>query len=350
MKLKRLLTWSDRENLQDDYPWHPARRGRLTVTRRCSAALAAAALAATLSANAQTFPSRPITVILPTASGNSADSLFRAVNAEVGKRLGQPVVAENRTGANGTLGLLAIKQSKPDGHTLAALQDGAMTALPVMDTSFQLEIGRDYGPVVFLFEYPYVIIGNPALPFKDLKGLMSYAKANPGRLNFVIQQGTASHIFGELLRHVGGIDMTMVPYKSAGAAVPDLMSGRVDLAPNSISAQPLVQSGKVSAIFVTSKERWAPYPSVGTMSEAGIPINFTTWYTLVAHSETPRDALAKLQQAFSESMKLPSVTAMVATQGLITYPDMKPAEITERAKMERNAWTPIIRKANITLQ
>jgi len=216
--------------------------------------------------------------------------------------------------------------------------------LPLVDPNFRIEAEKDYLPIVFLLEFPLVIAANPGVPFRDLKGLIARARANPGRLNFAIQQGTVSHYFVELFRQTAGIELTLVPYRSSAASLPDLVGGQIELAISNVTVKSMVEAGKLVALAVSSRERWAPFPNLPTLTEAGMPMVDTSWYTLVTGAGTPKDVVDKVRQAFSESLKLPAIEKMFVAAGLIGHPDMTPQEITER-----RIWEPVIRKAGIRL-
>ena len=322
----------------------------LVKARRLAGSLAAMAIFCISSAFAQTYPSKPITVVWPSVAGSSTDTILRALGAEVGKRLGQTVIIENRAGANGTLGLSAMLKGKPDGYVLNIAPHAVLIQLPLVDPNFRIEVEKDFVPIVFLLEFPLVIAANPGVAFRDVKGLIGYAKANPGKLNFAVQQGTVSHYFAELFRQTAGIELTLVPYKSSAASLPDLVGGQIDLAISNVTVKPMVDAGKLIAIAVSSKERWAPFPNLPTLMESGLPMLDTSWYILVSGAGTPRDITERLRLAFSESLKLPTIEKMFADAGLIGHPNMSPQEITERLRAERRIWEPVIRKAGIKLQ
>lgn len=299
---------------------------------------------------AQAYPNRPITVYWPSVAGSSTDNTLRALMAEVSKRLGQTVVFENRPGANGTLGLIAMRNARPDGYTLNIAPHGPIVQLPHLDPNFKYELGRDFVPISFILEFPLVIGANPGVPFNDVKGMIEYAKANPRKINFAVQQGTVSHLFAELVCQTAGIEMTMVPYKSSTAALPDLFSGVVQLAVSNTNFKPMVEAGKVKTIAVSSRERWSPFPTVPTLVESGLPVVDASWYFLAAASGTPPEIQSLLAKVFSESMKTPEVLKRYAGEALVSHPDMTSKELAERIEREYATWGTVIRKAGIKLQ
>ncbi|MBM3346774.1 MAG: hypothetical protein FJY55_09820, partial [Betaproteobacteria bacterium] len=162
---------------------------RAVVRLATLAVLLGGTVASPLVVQAQTYPSRPITVIINSPAGSLMEGTFRTVMAEASKLLGQPLLVENRGGANGRLGVMAVKSAPPDGHTLTIANDAIIITQPVADPSFQMELGRDYQAIAFLGEFPLVLAARPGVPFKDLKGLVTYAKANPGKLNWAVTPG-----------------------------------------------------------------------------------------------------------------------------------------------------------------
>ena len=247
---------------------------------RAIALIAAAALASPVLS--QSYPSRPITVAYQFGPG-AFDAMLRPLSAEAGKLLGQSVVFENRPGGNGRIVLNALKNAKPDGYTIGFAINGTLIHQPLTGPAYKLDIDTDYLPVQFSIETPQVLTANTGVPFKDLKGLVAYAKANPGKLNMSMNLGGASHFIAELLKYTAGIDIALIPYKAASAQMVDLVEGRVQMAISSGSAKPLVDSGKLLALATTAKDRWKAFPNAPTFGEAGVPIVSTVWFALIAN-------------------------------------------------------------------
>ena len=220
----------------------------------------------------QAYPtSRPITIAYQFGPG-AFDTMLRPLSTEVGKLLGQSVIFENRPGANGRLVLNSMKTAKPDGYYLGYPINGTLIHLPLADANFKLEVNKDYLPVAFVIETAQVLTAHPEVPFRDIKGMIAYAKANPNKLNVAVNLGGASHFIAELIKYTAGIDMAMIPYKSSQAGMLDLVSGRVQLAISSGTAKPFVDSGKLVAVATTAQQRWKAFPNQPTFSEAGLPI------------------------------------------------------------------------------
>ena len=219
-------------------------------------------------AAAQTF-TKPITMVFPFPPGTPTEAAYRLLNVEAGKILGQPVVVENRPGANARLGIMAAKNAPPDGHFLAIVNDSILVTQPIADAGFSIEPGRDYTPLGLQFEFALGVFGRLGLPFKDMTGLVAYAKANPGKVNFATSPTT--QFPAELMRQAADISVTFIPYKGA-EMVNDMMAGRVDLTITGTTAAVLVNAGKLVALGTTGARRWDPLPDTPTWKESGINV------------------------------------------------------------------------------
>jgi tripartite-type tricarboxylate transporter receptor subunit TctC len=306
----------------------------------------AAALAST--AGAQSFPNRAITIIVNSPAGSVMEGNFRAIGAEASKLLGQPVVMENRPGANGRLGLMAIKSAPADGHLLTIAHDAVLVSQPSADPTFQLEQGRDYLPVAFLIEFPLVLAGSPTLPFRDIRGLLAYAKANPGKLNWAT---TAGNMFvTEMVRQSAGIEITTIPYKGASSAFLDIVAGRTDLVFAGSDVVSFFKAGKMIGIGTSGGQRWAVFPDLPTFTESGIPAASTVWYGLLAPPGTSPEVIAKVNDAFNSALKLPQVTKLLVTNGFVTGRFQSPKEFSTHIQSELGIWGPVIRKSGLKLE
>lgn len=291
-----------------------------------------------------------MTIVLPFAPGSNTELSARAIGTAAGKVLGQTVIFENRTGANGRLGVSALQRAPLDGSLVAAAADGVLVSQPLADSSFKLEIDKDYVPIAFLFDSPLVLAAHPSVPFRDVKGLIAYAKANPRKLNFAVGNATSSHFLAEMFRQAAGIEVSMVPYKGAAQSVVDLLAGRVDLLFISTTVKPYIESGKLVGLATSGKERWSPFPTLPTVTEAGAPMGATVWFGLIAPPGTSRDVVSRLSSAFRAAARSAEVSALLDRYGFVSRPDMAPAEFAAYIRSELSAWGPVIRKSGIKLE
>ena len=224
-------------------------------------------------ASAQTWPSRPVTIILPFAPGGGTDLLARALAQDLGERFGQQFVVDNRAGAGGNVGAAAVAKAAPDGYTILFGTPGPLANNKLMYKNLPFDPEQAFTPIVLIAKSPLIIAAKVSLPVKDIKELAAYAKANPGKLNVGVPgNGTLGHITSVLLQRELGISMTDVPYRGTALVVNDLLGGQVDLAMDFMpSYVPLVREGKVRALAVTTGKRSSDLPDVNTVQDAGFP-------------------------------------------------------------------------------
>ncbi len=301
-----------------------------------------------LNASAQSWPSRPITYIYPFPPGGPSEAPLRAAATEASRLLGQPVVFENRPGANSRLSIVAMRNAPPDGYLISAVIDGVLTSQPLLDPEFKFQPLRDYAPVALQVEATLRLMGPTSLPFKDIKGLIDYAKANPRKLNVAVTIGSSSHIIAERIREAAGIEVTMVGYKGSSQSYVDLVAGRVDLVVGSDKA--LVDAGKLIALATTGRQRWAGLPNVPTLVESGIPVVTSLWYGVIAHPNTPPEIVAKLNNAFNAAVRTPAFNKRVETSAFTAMAALTPEGMAAFIRSEMTALEPVIRKAGIKME
>ncbi len=266
--------------------------GRVVVF---AAALLAVAYGA--SAAEPDYPQRPITMVVTFAAGGSSDVLARAVADAMSRGLGKQVAVDNRPGAGGHVGAESVAHAAPDGYTILFGTNGTLGIGPALYKNLRYDPVRDLSPVGILHKLPLLLIVNPAVPANNLRELIDYARANPGKLSFASAGvGTASHLAGELFKDEAKIDILHVPYKGGGATFPDLIAGRVSMMLETIpTALPLVRSGQMRAIGVTVKERSAAAPDIPTLAESGLPnFDVSAWTGLFVPAGTPRSIVDRL--------------------------------------------------------
>jgi tripartite-type tricarboxylate transporter receptor subunit TctC len=312
---------------------------RSLVLLACAAAASAAA--------AQSYPNRPIRVIVPQPPGGGFDLVARTLAEPLSRVMGNPVVVENRPGAGMLVGTEAVAKADADGYTLLlgakpniAFNAGLYAKLPYNP--------RDFVPVGLATYNTYTLVGRNDLPFKSLKDLVEFARANPGKLNIASAgNGTGQHITAAVIFHLAGVKITHVPYKGAGPAYQDLIPGRVDLFfDNSATAQPHIDNGRVKPIAVSSTERLSVLPNVPTVREAGVDFDNETWIGYFARRGTPEPILARLRADFAKVVTMPEIASSLEKKGYrVIRPSPKEAEELVARDIEK--WTQLIRSAGI---
>ena len=287
---------------------------------RIAAVLALAALAsgAALVASAQTYPSKPIRLVVPFPPGGSLDVVARAIGQKLTEAWGQPVIIDNRPGAGGNIGADLVAKSAPDGYTIL---EGALSTHAVnvsLYSRMPYDPVRDFAPITLVAVTPNVLVLNPSVPANSVKELIAYAKANPGKLSFGSgSNGSAGHLAGELFKMEAGVDMVHVPYKGAAPAMQDLLSGQIQLMfDNLANSMQQVRAGKLKALAVTTEHRSALVPELPTLSEAGLPgFDISTWWGFMAPAGTPKEIIVKWNAEVTRILSTPEMKAFFAQQG-----------------------------------
>ena len=310
----------------------------------CAVALAASAVVA----QAQTYPSKPIRLILPYVPGGIIDTAGRNLALRLTESLGQSVVAENRPGAGGMVGADVVARSAPDGYTIM-LTDPALVSNPTLQTDAPYDLFKQLQPVSIVGSSPAVIVATPNLPVKTFAELIAYAKANPGKLNFASAGiGTAPHLSGEMIKLRTGIDMTHVPYRGIGAAYPDVMSGKVQLAFSSIAgAVPFTADNRVRPLATTRSVRSAVYPDVPTVAESGLPgFDVDLWIGIYAPANMPPAVLARLNSEINKVLQHAELKAAFAKIG-VEPRGTTPEEGAAFTRAEFEKWKKVIVEGKI---
>jgi tripartite-type tricarboxylate transporter receptor subunit TctC len=256
-------------------------------------------------AHAQSFPSRPITLVIPFAPGGSTSIVGRGIADKMSELLGEKVVVDNRPGAGGTVGTQAVAKSEPDGYTLVLGYTGTLAIGPSLYKNVGYDPRKDFAPIGLIGNAPNSLVVHPSFPAKTVAELITYAKANPGKVNFgSAGAGTASHITGEYFARSAGITLVHIPYKGTGPALTDLLGGHIPMAFAPIPAShPNVSAGKLRALAVTSAARSGLLPDVPTMAEAGLSdFDASLYYGLAAPAGTPRPVIDKLNKVLREAL------------------------------------------------
>ena len=311
----------------------------------------AAAAFATLAA-AQQFTTRTITLVSPFPPGGSTDSIARIMAQRMGTALGQSVIVENVGGAGGSIGARRVATAKPDGYTFVIGQWDNFVANGVV-YNLEYDVQRDFAPIGLLSINPQLILARKTLPADDLKGLVAYMKANPGKVTFVNQQASAQMV-AVLLQQMTGTEVLLVPYKGGGPAMTDMIAGHVDLLMvQAAIALPQVRGGKIKAMAVLQPQRSPVVEGVPSVDEAGVPgLYLPGWFGFFAPKGTPKDVLARLNAAMMEALADPGVRARFAESGLDIVPreQQSPEALAAFQKGEIDKWWPLIKQAGIKVE
>jgi tripartite-type tricarboxylate transporter receptor subunit TctC len=301
-------------------------------------------------ANAQrtpdAYPRKPVRVLVGSPAGSGSDVMMRAIAVKLAERWGQSVVVDNRPGATGSISLQVTAQAVPDGYTLATLSAQNVTAMLLKTVT--VDIPRELEPVVLMITQPYLLVVTPALPVATVKELLALAKNRP--LVYASSGiGSVVHLGMELFKHMGGVDMTHVPYKGSGLSMIDVMSGRVQLAiTNTLTATPLVRSGRIRALAVTSSQRVQAFPELPTIAESGVPgYELRSWYGLVAPLRMQPSLIARLNRDVSAQMNAPEVREKLAADGAEPAPPDTPARFRAVIAAEISRWDKVVKALNI---
>jgi tripartite-type tricarboxylate transporter receptor subunit TctC len=269
-------------------------------------------------ASAQTFPSKPVKILIGFPAGGPLDAHARLLADELGKRLGQPVVIDYKAGAGGTVGADMVAKSEPDGHTLLMANTGTMVINPAVYTKLSYQTLRDFAPVARTAQQPLALVVNPSVPAKSVAELVALAKRQPGQLNYgSAGNGGISHLVPEMFKQATGTFITHIPYRGSAPAFTDLMAGQVQLMAESVpQAAQYVKAGKLRALAVTSRERSPALPDTPTLIESGLK-NFEVvgFYGVLAPAGTPKPVLATLSAAFKAVLESPDIRTRMVAQG-----------------------------------
>ena len=315
--------------------------------RKLIVAIALAMLAVT-GAQAQTYPSRSITLVVPFPPGGSTDVAARIIAEKMRPILGQPVIIENVGGAGGSIAVGRIARAAPDGYTIDIGQWDTHVGSIIYPLNYDLE--KDFDPIGLVSTNPQLMIGKKTLPADDLKGLVAWMKANPGKLTFV-NQNAAGQVTGILFEQATGQKVQFIPYRGAGPAMTDLLSGQVDvLVVQGAAALPQIRAGTVKALANLSPQRSPSMPDIPTSAESGVPgLYMSGWFGLFGPKNMPKDVMARLNGALVQALADPSVRTRFAELGLdvASREQQTPEGLAAFQKVEIAKWWPIIKAAGV---
>ena len=312
-------------------------------------ALAISFTLATGAAFAQAYPSKPIRIVVPFAAGGTSDILARAIGPKLTDAWGQPVVVENKTGANGNVGAEYVARSAPDGYTMLLSDVGAIAINPSVYPNMPFDPVKDFSPIVMVSYSPHVLAVHPSVPAATVKELIAYAKANPGKLNFANSgTGGAPHLAGVDFAQRTGIQWAYIPYKGGSQAVTDVVAGQSNVLFNGMLATyPSVKGGRLRGIAVSSAQRVPSAPELPTLIESGLPGFVTGSYQgLLAAASTPRDIVAKLNAEITRILNTQDMKDMLAKQGTEVRADT-PEQLGSFIASEKARWAKVVRDNGI---
>ena len=303
-------------------------------------------------ANAQTYPTRPIKVVVPFPPGGPTDGMARIISERLGAVLGQPIVIENRGGAGGGIGGKFVAEADRDGYTVLMTPGGALTTGPAVNPNIGYDPAKVFASVGELIETPTIISVNPSLTATSMGEVVAYAKVNPGKLKWGSQGfGTAPHLLAEMFKLEAGLNIVHVPYRGTGPLLNAILAGEVQIiADPSTTSLPYIQDGKLRPIAVASNVRDLKVPDVPTVVEAGFPkLQSPFWLAVVAPAGTPREIIMKLNGAFRQALAAPDTRARLDTLGA----EVKigtPEDLDKMLARERAQWTALVKAANIQVE
>ncbi len=301
-------------------------------------------------AQAQSYPTRPIKIIVPFGPGGFTDVAARILQKELAPAIGQAIVVENKPGAGSTIGTTEVAKAPPDGYTLAMISTTHVIS-PHLYKSMPYDPLRDFTPVMKLAEGPYVLVTHPSLPVKSVAELISLARAQPNTIDYASSgNGSAQHLVGALFVTMANAPLSHVPYKGSSQAMNDVLGGQVKVSfvgvPNAL---PSLGSGKLKALAVTTRRRYAELPDVPTLEESGVPgYDATIWLGLLAPPGTPRDIVLKLNGAITKILSTPDARKLMASAG-VEVATSTPEDFAALMRSELDRWGKVVRDTGATV-
>ena len=308
--------------------------------------LAVVAAFVSTAVSAQNWPSKPVKLIVPYAAGSGPDTAMRPVAERLGTILGQPVVIVNYSSAGGIIGTQTLAKADPDGYTFGFGNNVTLAVNKSFFDKLPYDPDKDFDPVGLLFDNPYILVAGPNFKPNNVKELIEYAKANPGKVNFASGTGvgSGSHLTGEMMKSVTKIDAVHVPYKSGSQALSDVVGGRVDIMFDNVNGvQQFILKKSVKPLAVTSTERLAQLPDVPTMAESGFPgFKAVAWGGIIAPKGTPQPVIQRMNAAIAETLKSPEIVKINATMSLNSLAST-PQEFQTFIASETAKWAELVR-------
>jgi len=304
------------------------------------------------SVSAQQFPNKPVRIVVPFPPGGPSDYAARVISAKLPELFGQQVIVDNRPGASGTLGADQVARSAPDGYMLVIANTGMLTILPHLQAKMPYDPFNDFTPITNLIGGPSFLLVHPSVPAKSVRDLIAIAKKNPGQLAYASASiGQISHMNGELMKLLAGIDMLHVPYKGTGPIMPELVGGQVSMTfSTSVDTLSFAKSGRVRLLAVTGAKRLGILPDVPTMAESGLPgFESLNWNGIVGPARMPREIVDRLARDMARALNIADVKERVTAQGNETIAD-GPDAFPKFIRAESAKWGKVVKQAGIKLE
>jgi tripartite-type tricarboxylate transporter receptor subunit TctC len=315
------------------------------------AVIAGGAALAAAPAHSQTFPTKPITIVVPFAAGGSTDVVARIIAAKMSENMGSQVIVENRAGAGGGVGAAAVAKATPDGHTILMATISTHTLNPIMAKTKLFDPVKDFAPISLLATVPNVLVVHPSLGVNTVQELIALLKREPGKHSYASSgNGTPLHVSGELFKRMTGTDMQHVPYRGGGPAMNDLVGGQVKIMFDNLPPSvPHIRAGTIKALGVTVKKRVEGFENIPTISEQGLPDYETySWNGFLAPAGTPQPVIDRLNTEANKAIADAGVKAKLKDISALTV-GSTPKELADFIQKELTIWEPVIRAANITI-
>jgi tripartite-type tricarboxylate transporter receptor subunit TctC len=303
-------------------------------------------------ADAQSWPTKPVRMVIPFPPGGTTDILGRVAAQKLSEAIGQQVVPDNRPGASGNIGTEQVAKAPPDGYTLLTAPGSTLTIHPSLYAKLGFDPLKDFAPITILAGVPNLLVVHPSLPVRNVKELIAIAKAKPDQLNYASTgAGQSTHLSMELFKNMAGVKIVHVPYKGSAPAVTDLLGGHVPMMfDNMPSALPHVKAGKLRALGVSTVKRSATAPDVPTVAESGLPgFDVTVWFAVLAPAATPREIIERANRILVKALQASDVRERLASQGAEPVGNT-PEQVTAQMKTDLAKWAKVIKAADIKIE
>ena len=322
----------------------------MTNARSALTVIAASLFLAPHLAKAQSYPTKPVRMVVANQAGGPVDVVTRIFSAKLGELMGQQIVIDNRVGAGGSVAGEIVTAAPADGYTFAVMANGTVAIAPHILT-LRYNPAKDFAPVALLGNSPLALMVFPGLPAKSVKDLIALARAKPGTINFgSSQQGSTAHLSAELFKSMAGIDITHVPYKGAAQALVGVISGEVQMFISGLSAGlPAIKSGQVRALAITSPRRLAVMPDLPTIAETVPGYEADSWYVILTRAGTPRAIINRVNELSAKAINSPEVNAKLVGAG-IAIEVLTPEQVGEKIRKDTERWGKVVKAAGVQRQ